>query len=257
MPENTFKARLKSGDQQFGLWCSINDRLVVEMLAGCGYDWMVLDCEHSAIETRDIPGLLQAMAPYPVAPIVRPVSLDPAEIKKLLDFGAQTLLIPYVQSAEEAALAVRAVRYPPHGIRGVAGITRATRFGSVENYHREASGEIALIIQIETVKAVEALDDILAVEGIDGVFIGPADLGASMGHPGNPTHPDVRAACADIIGRVRRAGLPAGFLALDDTFLKEMIVAGSSFTAVAVDADLLLRSAKAKVAHWRSGAATR
>ena len=251
MPKNTFKAAIDAGRQQIGLWCSIPDSGSAELLAGCGFDWLMFDIEHASIDALNVLPLLQAVAPYPVHPIVRPSSLDPAEIKKLLDSGAQTILVPYVQSAEEARLAAAAVAYPPEGIRGVAGITRASRFGAVADYTRRARAEICLIVQIETRRALEALEEIAAVPGIDAVFIGPADLAASLGHPGEPSHPEVKAAVLDAIRRVRAAGRPAGFLTLDQEFLAEAIAAGSLFTAVDVDAAILRRGALAQAEKWR------
>jgi 4-hydroxy-2-oxoheptanedioate aldolase len=254
LPKNQFKAAIKSGKPQIGLWCAINDPTVAELLAGCGYDWLLFDTEHAPMDHLDTLPLLQAVAPYPVTPIVRPTSLDVAEIKKLLDIGAQTLLIPYVQTAEEAELAVKAVAYPPAGIRGVAGITRASRYGTVDNYHLHARDEICLLIQVETKTALDNLDSILAVEGLDGVFIGPADLAASLGYPGQASHPEVRRICVETIKRIRAAGLPAGFLTLDEPVLAEMIEAGSVFTAVGVDNAILQKGARERAKHWKAKA---
>jgi 4-hydroxy-2-oxoheptanedioate aldolase len=252
LPLNTFKAALRQGRQQIGIWCSIPDPGVAELLAGCGFDWMMFDTEHSALDAISSMPLLQAVAPYPVHPIVRPGSLNPPEIKKLLDNGAQTILVPYVQNADEARLAAASVAYPPEGIRGVAGITRASRFGAVPGYHRRAREEICLIVQIETLAALDALEEIAAVPGIDAIFVGPADLAASFGYPGDANHPEVKAAVLDAIRRVRAAGLPAGILTLDESFLTEAIDAGSLFTAVDVDAATLRRGALAKAKAWRA-----
>jgi 4-hydroxy-2-oxoheptanedioate aldolase len=252
MPPNPFKQALREGRQQLGLWCSIPDSGVAEMLAGCGYDWILIDTEHSAMDATTVLPLLQGMAPYPVHPIVRPSSLNVAEIKKLLDIGAQSLLVPYVQSAEEARLAAAAVDYPPGGMRGVAGITRASRYGTVEGYHKNARDGICLLVQVETAQALDALEDIAAVPGVDGIFIGPADLGASLGYPGQPGHPEVRARVLDGIRRIRAAGLPAGVLTLDQGFTGECIDAGTLFTAVDVDAAILRNGAAARVAEWRA-----
>lgn len=252
LPRNPFKAAILAGRQQIGLWCSIDDGTVAEMLAGCGFDWLMFDTEHAALDPIRVLPLLQAVAPYPVHPIVRPSSLNPPEIKKLLDCGAQTILVPYVQSAEEAALAAAAVAYPPDGIRGVAGITRASGYGAIPGYHRRAREEICLIVQIETRAALEALDGIVRVPGVDAVFIGPADLAASLGHPGEPSHPEVKAACLDAVARVRAAGKPAGFLTLDQAFLEEIIEAGSLFTAVDTDTAILRRGALAQAQAWQT-----
>jgi 4-hydroxy-2-oxoheptanedioate aldolase len=251
LPANPFKAAILQGRQQIGLFCSISDSTVAELLATCGFDWMLFDTEHAAIDPLSVLPLLQAVAPYAVHPIVRPSALNPAEIKKLLDGGAQSILVPYVQSADEARLAAASVAYPPHGIRGVAGITRAARFGTVPGYHRRARDEICLIVQIETGAALEALEDIAAVPGVDALFIGPADLAASLGHPGEPSHPEVKSACLDAVRRIRAAGKPAGFLTLDQEFLSEVIAAGSLFTAVDVDVAILRRGAVAQVERWR------
>lgn len=252
LPPNPFKQALKEGRQQIGLWCSIPDPGVAEMLAGCGYDWILLDTEHSAMDAVTVLPLLQAMAPYPVNPIVRPSSLNVPEIKKLLDNGAQSLLIPYVQTADEARLAASAVDYPPGGVRGVAGLTRASRYGTVENYHRTAREGICLLLQVETGEALDALEEIAAVPGVDGIFIGPADLAASLGYPGEPSHPEVKKRVLDGIARIRAAGLPAGILTLDQAFTAECIAAGTLFTAVDVDAGILRNGAAARAQEWRA-----
>ncbi|MBJ3774224.1 HpcH/HpaI aldolase family protein [Acuticoccus mangrovi] len=248
---NIFKAAIARGEPQIGLWCSIGDPLVAEMLAGCGFDWMMFDTEHSPLDSSTITPLLQAVAPYAVSPVVRPASLDPVEIKKLLDCGAQTLLVPFVQSAEEARLAAASVAYPPEGIRGVAGVTRASGFGAIAGYHRRAREEICLLVQIETRTALDALEEIAAVPGVDGVFIGPSDLAASLGFPGEPAHPTVKAAVVDAVKRVRATGKPAGFLNADQTYVAEVMAAGSVFTAVDVDLAILRRGALARAEGWR------
>ena len=250
LPRNVFKAALKEGRRQIGLWVSIPDPGVVEMLAGCGYDWLLLDTEHSPMDAVATLPLMQAAAPYPVSTIVRPGWNNPVEIKKLLDCGAQTLLIPYVQSAEEARAAVAAVRYPPRGIRGVAGATRASRYGAITDYGKRADEEICLLLQIETAEALKHIEEIAAVDGVDGIFIGPADLAASMGHPGEPSHPEVRAAVVDAVRRIVAAGLPPGFLSLDESFLAEVAEAGGKFIAIGVDAVLLRQMALARRADW-------
>jgi 4-hydroxy-2-oxoheptanedioate aldolase len=222
---------------QKGLWCALSDPLAIEMLAGCGFDWMLLDMEHSPTDLHNVLSLLQAMQGSPTTAIVRPPSLDVAAIKKLLDLGAQNLLIPYVQNAEEAALAVAAVTYPPEGIRGVAGMTRASGFTKIAGYHAKARAEICLMVQVETVSALQDLEAIAAVPGIDGIFIGPADLAGSMGHLGNPGHPEVKAAVLDGIRRIRALGLPPGVLTLDSAFADDCIEAGAVF--VSRDFDLI------------------
>ena len=253
IPKNQFKAALKAGKRQIGLWVSIPDSGVVEMLAGCGYDWILLDTEHSPMGAVETFPLMQAAAAYPVTTIVRPGWNDAVEIKKLLDCGAQTVLVPYVQNADEARAAVAAVRYPPMGMRGVAGLTRATRYGAVKDYHKRAHEETCLLVQVETAEALRHIEAIAAVEGVDGIFIGPADLAASMGYPGEPSHPAVKAAVMDAIRRIKAAGLPPGFLSLDQAALREAAEAGAQFIAVDVDVALLRRGALSRVAEWKAG----
>jgi 4-hydroxy-2-oxoheptanedioate aldolase len=173
-------------------------------------------------------------------------------IKRLLDFGAQTLLIPYVQSADEAKAAVSAMRYPPHGIRGVPGVTRATGFGRIGGYGRRAHEELCLLVQIETREALDRLEDIARVDGVDGVFIGPADLAASLGHIGEPGHPEVVAAIEDAIARIRTCGKPAGILTPDNAIAKRCIELGTTFTAVGVDASILARAAETLAEQFRA-----
>lgn len=251
LPVNSFKAAILAGRPQLGLFCSIGDSTVAEMLANCGFDWLLFDTEHTTLDPASVLPLLQAVAPYPVHPIVRPSSLNPAEIKKLLDCGVQSILVPYIRSAEEARLAAAAVAYAPEGIRGLAGITRASRFGAIPGYHRRARDEICLIVQIETREAFDAIEEIAAVPGVDALFIGPADLAASLGYPGEPSHPTVKQACLDGVRRIRAAGKPAGFLTLDQAFLREVMDAGSVFTAVDVDTAILRRGALAQAERWR------
>ncbi len=244
LPRNHFKAALEAGRHQLGIWNTIGGNTVAEALASCGYDWVLVDCEHAAVETIEVLPALQAIAGFPsVSSVVRPAGNDPVLIKRLLDFGAQSLLIPYVQSAAEAEAAVVAMRYAPRGIRGLAGVTRATRYGKVANYHARASDELCLIVQVETVEAIAQLEEIAAVPGVDAVFIGPADLSASMGYPGNVGHPEVVAVIEDTIARIRAAGKPAGILTLDTGFARRCMDLGTGFTAVGVDLALLVDGA--------------
>lgn len=251
LPKNRFKAALKARQRQIGIWCSIPDPNSVELLANCGYDWLLIDTEHTPIETTEAVALLRAAEPYPTTPVVRPGWNDLVDIKRVLDGGAQSLLIPYVQSADEARAAVAAVRYPPHGVRGVSGLSRASRFGAIKDYNIRAQEEICLLIQLETLEAIEHLDEICTIEGIDGVFIGPADLAASMGHLGNSGHPEVRAKIAETIRRLTAAGMPAGFLSPDPTMAREAADAGALFIAVDLDTALLRRNALARREEWR------
>lgn len=242
--KNHFKAAIKEGRLQRGLWCTINNSLVAEMCAGLGFDWMLFDTEHSALDPITVLPLLQAVAPYPVSPIVRPGSLNPTEIKKLLDLGAQNILVPMLNTAEDARLAVASVEYPPSGIRGVSGMTRATKFGDIAGYHRIAREEIAILVQVETLEAVENLEAIAAVDGIDGIFVGPADLAAALGYPGEPSRPEVRTVVLGTIKRIVAAGVPAGFLSADRSYTDEVIEAGAVFVATDIDMVALKRGLK-------------
>lgn len=223
-----------------------------EIVAGAGFNWLLLDTEHSPSDVPTVMGQLQALSGYPgLSPVVRPAWNDAALIKRYLDIGAQTLLIPYVQSAEEAARAVAVVRYPPAGIRGVSLLTRATQFGRIAGYGKTANAEICLIVQIETSESIDALDEIMSVDGVDAVFVGPADLAASMGHIGEPGHPEVKAIVEDVFRRIVAGGKPAGILTSDEEFARRCIVAGTTFTAVDVDVALLARSAESLAARFR------
>ncbi|MXN63938.1 4-hydroxy-2-oxo-heptane-1,7-dioate aldolase [Stappia sp. GBMRC 2046] len=236
LPKNHFKAALKSGKHQLGFWNSIGGNTVPEILAACGYDWVMVDTEHSPVEVVDILPALQAIAGYPdVSAVVRPAINDPVLIKRILDMGAQTLLIPYVQSAEEAKAAVSAMRYPPAGIRGVAGVTRASRFGKATDYVKRASEELCLLVQVETKTALDRLEEIASVDGVDGVFIGPADLSASLGYPGEPNHPDVIRQIEGAYKRLADIGVPSGVLTLNEDFARRSMELGTAFTAIGVD----------------------
>ncbi|MCB1336153.1 MAG: 4-hydroxy-2-oxo-heptane-1,7-dioate aldolase [Maritimibacter sp.] len=245
--KNAFKAGLRDGRLQRGLWCTINDSLVAEMCAGLGYDWMLFDTEHSALDPLSVLPLLQAVAPYPVSPIVRPGSLNAPEIKKLLDLGAQTLLIPMVQNAGEAAAAVAAVEYPPAGIRGVSGLTRATAFAEIPGYHKAARDEIALLVQVESMEAVEQIEAIAAVPGVDGIFVGPADLAAALGYAGEPSHPAVVEATLSAVRRIVAAGKPAGFLSADESFVDKVTEAGATFVSRDIDLAAMKRGLKSRL----------
>ncbi len=252
LPKNTFKTALREGRQQIGIWCTLSGSGHAEALAGCGYDWMLIDMEHTTVSLDMVQAMLQAAAPYPTHVAVRPGWNDAVEIKRVLDAGAMTILVPYVQNAKEAAMAASAVRYPPQGMRGVAGITRASRFGMIDNYTARANSEICLLVQVETAHALDNIEEIAAVDGVDGIFIGPADLAASMGFPGNPTAPQVKSAILSAIGRIIKAGKPAGILTLDPGLLDEAVAAGTKFTAVDVDQAILLRNAREIARKWKS-----
>ena len=253
LPKNRFKALLKEGRHQLGFWNTLSGPIVPEALAAIGFDWIVVDTEHTTTEAFQVHSSLQAIAAYPeVSAVVRPVSNDPAYIKRYLDMGAQTLMIPYVQSPEEAAAAVHAMRYPPKGMRGMAGGTRASRFGMVKDYMTRAEEELCLIVQVETIDALAQLEEIATVDGVDAVFIGPADLSGSMGHPGNQAHPDVVAAIEDAFVRLKKIGVPSGILTLNEDFAKHLGTLGSGFTAIGTDISSMVRDISALKGRFAS-----
>ena len=241
LPRNAFKHAIRAGQQQVGLWVSLASAYSAELVAGSGFDWLLLDGEHSPNDPPRILEQLQAVAPYPVTPIVRPAWNDKVLIKRYLDVGVQAFLVPYVSSAAEARAAVEAVRYPPRGIRGVAGTTRASRYGRIADYAKRAEDEICMLVQIETRAGLEDLDAIARTDGIDGVFIGPADLAAGLGHLGEIGHADVQSAIKDAIARIRACGKPAGILATDEASSRRYMEWGTTFTAVGLDAMILAR----------------
>ena len=251
LPHNRFKAAIAAGTQQLGIWCSLPGGYVAELLAGAGYDWILFDTEHSPSDPTTVITQLQAAAAYDVTSIVRPASNDPVLIKRLLDVGAQTLLIPYVQSKQEAEAAVASMRYPPNGIRGVSGVTRASRFGRIANYAKIAEQELCLLLQVETAEAIEKVEEIASVEGVDGIFIGPADLAASLGYPGEPDRSEVTSVVLDTIRRMNDIGKPVGILTPNNTFARQCIEAGTVFTAVGVDAAILARNSEALLKTFR------
>ncbi len=255
--KNQFKRVLAAGTPQFGLWLGLADAYCAEIAAGAGFDWLLIDGEHAPNDLRSILAQLQAVAPYPSHPIVRPVVGDAAVIKQMLDIGAQTLLVPMVESAEQAAALVAATRYPPRGVRGVgSALARASRWGAMPRYIQEADGEVCLLLQVESRRGLDQLDAIAAVDGVDGVFFGPADLSASLGHPGEPGHPTVRAAIEDGILRVTSAGKAPGVLATDEALARAYLAKGALFVGVGVDTTLYARAAGALAARFRDGTAS-
>ncbi|EPL9570675.1 4-hydroxy-2-oxoheptanedioate aldolase [Providencia rettgeri] len=249
--ENKFKKALKNGQPQIGLWLGLCSPYSAELLAGAGFDWLLIDGEHAPNNVQTTLSQLQAIAPYPSQPVVRPPWNDPVIIKQLLDIGAQTLLLPMVQNAEQAKQAVRATRYPPAGIRGVgSALARASRWNRVPDYLTRANNEMCVIVQVETREAMNNLPEILKVEGVDGVFIGPADLSADMGFSGNPNHPEVKAAIEKAIVQIRAAGLAPGILMAAPEVAEHYLKLGALFVAVGVDTTLLARTAEALAAKF-------
>lgn len=240
LPQNKFKQSLSASKTQFGLWMGLPDSICAEIGAGAGFDWLLIDAEHAPYDLRGIQSHLQAIAPYGVPAIVRPPEGTTAIIKQLLDIGTQTLLIPMVNTAEQARQLVQDSLYPPQGIRGLGtSMARAAHWNGVEGYLQKANDEICLIVQAETKEAIENLEEIVAVEGVHGVFIGPSDLSASMGYVGNPGHPEVVAAVEKGIETIIKAGKAAGVLAMDKVLAEGYAAKGASFVGVGVDASLL------------------
>ena len=252
LPRNTFKHAITTGKAQIGLWLSLSSSYSAEVCAGSGFDWLLVDTEHSPNEIDMVLGQLQAIAPYPSHPVVRVAWNDAVIVKRTLDVGAQTLLFPFVQSAAEAAAAVAATRYPPRGIRGVAGTTRATRFGRIKDYAKRAHEELCVLVQVETKPALDQIEAICAVEGVDGVFIGPADLHASMGYPGETANPAVLPLIEEAMRRIRKTGKAPGYLSPVEADAKRMLGAGALFCAVGADIGLLARGAEALRAKFSS-----
>lgn len=252
LPINKFKRNILEGKSQIGLWCGLPGSYAAEIVAPSGFDWVLFDTEHSPSDVLTVLPQLQAVAAYDVSAIVRPAANDAVLIKRFLDIGVQSLLIPYVQNREEALAAVAAVRYPPAGIRGVSGLTRATRFGRIPRYAQIAENEICLLLQVETREALDQLEVIASVDGVDGVFIGPADLAASLGYAGNQTHPTVVDAVEDAIRRLMAMGKPAGILMPDNDLAARFIQLGALFTAVGVDVGLLARGSESLATKFKS-----
>lgn len=253
---NPFKEGLRKGEVQIGLWLSSTSSYIAEIAATSGYDWLLIDGEHAPNTVQDLYHQLQAIAPYASQPVIRPVEGNKSLIKQMLDIGAQTLLIPMVDSAEQARQVVSATRYPPLGERGVgASVARAARWGRIENYMAQANESLCLLVQVESKTALENLDAILDVDGIDGVFIGPADLSASLGYPDNAGHPEVQSIIEDSIRRIRAAGKAAGFLAVDPAMAQKCLQWGANFVAVGVDTMLYTEALDRRLAMFRPGPA--
>jgi 4-hydroxy-2-oxoheptanedioate aldolase len=252
LARNKFKKAIAEGRVQIGLWSSLCSNIGAEVVADAGFDWILLDGEHSPNDVPSTMSQLQALNGGTASPIVRPAWNDAVMIKRILDIGAQSILVPYVQTAHEARSAVAAVRYPPAGIRGVAASTRANHYGRVDNYLKLADAEICLLVQVETRSALDELEAIAKVEGVDGVFIGPSDLAASLGHIGNPAHPDVQSALEDAVKRLKAVGKPAGILTLNEEEARRYIGWGYVFVAVGSDIGLLGRGADALAKKFKT-----
>src|SRR5713226_5977453 len=248
---NAFKHAIAAGRLQIGLWCSLCSNIAADIVRDSGFDWLLLDTEHSPNEIPDLLSQLQACEGGSATPIVRPAWNDTVIIKRCLDIGAQALLVPYVQNPDEARRAVEAVRYPPAGVRGVAAASRASRYGRVADYLKKAHAEQCLLGQVETRSAMAQLEAIAKVEGVDGVFIGPSDLSASLGHIGNPAHPEVQKALEDAVRRLKAVRKPAGILTGNEEEVRRYIGWGYTFVAVGSDVGLLSRGADALAKKFR------
>jgi 2-dehydro-3-deoxyglucarate aldolase len=235
---NRFKRDLREGKLQIGCWSSLASPLSTEILGMAGFDWLLLDGEHSPNELSTFIHQLMALKDSVSAPVVRPQANDPVQIKRLLDAGFHNFLIPFVESAEEAERAVAATRYPPEGMRGVSLSMRGNRFGTVPDYLRISNQNITVAVQIESRKAVDEVRAICAVEGVDVVFVGPSDLAAGLGHPGNVGHPEVQAAIEQVFAAAAAAGLPAGILAPAELDARRYIEMGAKMVAVGADQGL-------------------
>jgi len=254
LPPNGFKRLLaRKGVVPLGSWLMSTSPVVSEAMGLAGFDWLVVDMEHVAIDTPQLVAMLQTLAGTPAAPVVRVPWNDQVMVKRALDAGAQTLMFPFVQNADEARRAVASTRYPPAGVRGVAGTHRGSRYGLVDKYLHRASEEIAVIVQLETPTAMAALEDIARVDGVDALFIGPGDLSASMGHLGGIAHADVQRALKDGVQRMHRVGKPVGIVGGTPALVKQYIADGFDFVAIASDMTMLLTCAQMYLSELRAG----
>lgn len=247
---NPFKQAIREGRRQIGLWSQLMHPLAADILKEAGFDWIVLDMEHGQNEIQDVMVQQMALAGGTAEPVVRPPWNDMVYLKRILDTGAQSVLIPMIDDAEAAARAVSFCRYPPQGVRGVASGMRANRFGRVKGYHGLASEQICVLVQVESRTALENIDAIAAVEGVDGVFIGPTDLSTGLGHLANPNHPEVQDAIKHAVARCQAAGKPAGILTADNAAAERYLDWGYTFVAVGGDTGILANGADALAAKF-------
>ncbi len=251
LPRNRLKAALARGDVQIGCWLSMAHSPTAEIAAAAGYDWVLIDAEHGPNDVGSIQAQLIAVEGQGAEAAVRVPSNDAVWLKRVLDLGARSVLVPMVESAAEAEAAVRTCRYPPDGVRGVAGLTRAAGYGAIADYTTRANAEICVIVQAESARAVEQIDAIAAVDGVDAVFIGPADLSASLGHPGRPDHPEVTAAIAHLAARTRAAGKAVGMIGFNPAAIPAMRDAGGTLLAIGSDIVLLSEGLRGRAAVAR------
>ena len=253
VPKNPFKAALARGETVFGAWLGLADTFSAELMGTAGFDWLVIDGEHGPNDLRSILAQLQILENSPSHAVVRVPIGETYLIKQVLDAGAQTVLVPMVETADQARQLVRDVTYPPHGDRGVGyALTRAARFSQTKDYGTTADAEVCLLVQVENRAGIAALDEILAVDGVHGVFIGPADLAADMGHMGNALHDDVQTVIMDALARIRAAGKAPGILSTHDPMTNAALDAGAQFVAVGADVLILSHGAQALAQKWTS-----
>ncbi len=248
LKENPFTQAIAKGQKQIGLWVSLTSNFAADVVAPAGYDWVLVDMEHSPNDLSSILGQLQVFAASPTTAIVRPEWNDPILVKRLLDLGAPGLLFPMIQSVEEAQLAVASTRYPPLGIRGVSGSTRANAFGRCSDYFQEIEKQTTVLLQLETAAAVAQAEDIAAVDGVSGIFFGPADIAADIGLLGKPMDTRVWELILPVAEKLIAAGVPVGTLVLDPAFAADLLKRGFSFVACGSDASILAKGADSLLA---------
>lgn len=254
VPANTFKQALREGRAQIGLWQALACPYTAELCAGAGFDWLLFDGEHAPNDIRSLLSQLQAVSAYQSHPVARLPIGQTHLVKQYLDIGFTTLLVPLVDTPEQAAELALAVRYPPHGRRGIgSAIARASRWNRIAGYLDGADDEVCLLVQAETRLAMENLDEIAGTDGVDGVFIGPADLSAALGHRGNPKHPEVQAAIEDGIARILAAGKAAGVLIADETLARRYLELGCTFVAVGTDVTILAQGTADLAKRFKAG----
>ena len=254
-PVNAFKKAIAAKRTQYGLWVSLMGPLNTEICAAAGFDWLLLDAEHTPNDPMNLLQQAQVIAAYPGVHAIARVPMGhgyvgQALIKQYLDVGIQTILVPMVDTPEQARELVRCMRYPPGGIRGMAA-TRASGWGRNAGYAKEANREVCLLVQVETREGVKNLDAIAAVDGVDGVFIGPADISAAFGHVGDPWHPEMQALHEDAFRRIQKAGKAVGILTLDEALARKHVEMGATFIAVGTDSNLMVKSTSALAAKFK------
>lgn len=252
-PENRFKTALLNDQLQVGCWLALASPYSAEAIARAGFDWLLIDGEHAPNDIPLILGQLQAIAPSPASAVVRIPVGETWIIKQVLDLGCQTILVPMVESAEQARMLAAAMHYPPRGVRGIgSALARASQFAGIADYLATADDQVCLLVQVESRRGLAAIEEIAAVDGIDGIFVGPSDLAADMGRIGQPSHPEVKAAVEDAIRRIRACGKPAGVLAFDQAVVRGYIALGASFPAVSSDVTILTSGARQLAASFKA-----